>query len=80
MKAENYVALFPLRQEQIQDSLRAMDAKDGQPCIGCKLSAACADLHLACRPYHRWIHGRSSLGQREPTRTIYEVTFREDDL
>lgn len=78
--AENYVKLFPQRQEQVQAALAAIDAKDGQPCIGCKFSAACADLHLACKPYHRWMHGRSGLGPREPIRTTYEESFREVDL
>lgn len=80
MSAESYVKLFPLRQEQVQAALLAIDAKDGQPCIGCPLSAACADQHLACKPYHRWMHGRPPLGIREPTRAIYEESFREDDL
>ena len=77
--AENYAKLFPLRQEQVQEALRAMDANDKQPCIRCPFSAACADLHMACKPYHRWMQGRLPLGIRKPTRAIYEESFREDD-
>jgi hypothetical protein len=76
---ERYVSLFPERQETVQETLHALDAEDGQPCIDCPLSAACADQQLACQPFHRWVHAKVASGKRVPTRAIYEGVFKHED-
>jgi hypothetical protein len=78
-KPEVYDLIFPERQGQVQEALKALDQRDGQPCIGCPLSAACADQELACVPFHRWVHLKPAVGMRQPTREIYEGVFRDDD-
>jgi hypothetical protein len=64
------------RQDDVQALLRASSKEDGQPCLGCPHSAACADLELACRAFRAWIQGLSAAGrQREPSRRDFQLAM-----
>jgi len=70
------------RQDEVQALLRLMSRSDGQPCIGCPWSAACADLELACAAFRAWVNG-NRLGvlraSREPSRRMLLATMSGDD-
>lgn len=61
------------RQDEVQAVLTALP-EDGQPCVGCRHSAACADLELACHAFRCWVGAaRQAQGSAnyEPSRRLF---------
>lgn len=70
------------RQAEIQEVLQIMARSkgDNQPCIGCRHSAECADLELACRAFRAWVGNSSWVpSHREPSRRHYIAVMNQED-
>ena len=70
------------RFDEVQEALRAMDRRDGQPCLGCAHSPACADMELACRPFNQWVQLGTAPSQdlaRAPSRRHFLAAFKGGD-